>query len=111
MDSKEQRPSTPGKDNINIDIKGDSDNGAIKNMNTEDDDSRVGLTKEELMKYADEPFWIRLRNILFAAFWIIWVSTLIAAIGYVVHSPGCKMVSAAALNATATASTTPASGQ
>lgn len=99
MESKEQRSGSGGKD-INIDINGETDAGAIKNMSTVDEGPRVGYSKEELMKYANEPFWIRLRNILFASFWIIWVSILIAAIGYVVHSPGCKVVSAASVNAT-----------
>lgn len=30
-----------------------------------------GLNKEELMKYADDPFWVRLRWALFIIFW--WV--------------------------------------
>ena len=28
-----------------------------------------GLTKEELMKYADDPFWVRIRWVLFIVFW------------------------------------------
>lgn len=78
---------------INIDINGDPDSTAVKNMDS-DDGPRIGLTKDELMKYANEPFWIRLRNILFFSFWVVWVSILVAAIGYVVHSPGCKLASA-----------------
>lgn len=85
---------------INIDINGDTDETDIKNMNldsTTNNGGRVGLSRDELMKYANQPFWVRLRNILFATFWIVWVSILVAAIGYVIHSPGCavKMVSAA----------------
>lgn len=98
MDSKQQEQVTSAKD-VNIDINNDSGSAQVgsstmKNMNA-DDGMRVGLTKDELMKYANEPFWIRLRNILFAGFWIVWVSILIAAIGYVVQSPGCSVASAA----------------
>lgn len=94
MDStKAEQQSGDISKEVNIDINGDPDTTAVKSMSP-DEGSRVGLTKEELMKYANEPFWVRLRNILFAAFWIVWVSILIAAIGYVIHSPGCKMVSA-----------------
>ena len=101
MDTKieQNNESATGKE-INIDINGDPDTTAVKSMSP-DESSRVGLTKEELMKYANEPFWVRLRNILFAAFWIVWVSILVAAIGYVVHSPGCKMVSAAVTSGSA----------
>lgn len=106
MESKqEQRGTASGEaaKDINIDINGDPDRGSgqvgsstMKKMSA-DDGSRVGLSKDELMKYANEPFWIRLRNILFASFWIVWVSILIAAIGYVVQSPGCKVASAASV--------------
>lgn len=90
---------------VNIDINGDPDTTAVKSMSP-DEGSRAGLTKDELMKYANEPFWIRLRNILFAAFWIVWVSILIAAVGYVINSPGCRMVSASATGVAAPANTT-----
>lgn len=100
MDPKVEQQIDTTKE-VNIDINGEPDTTAVKNMSP-DESSRTGLTKEELMKYADEPFWIRLRNILFAAFWIVWVSILIAAIGYVIHSPGCKMVSAASVGTSPT---------
>lgn len=90
--------ATSGKE-INIDINGEPDSTAIKTLSP-DESPRVGLTKEELMKYANEPFWVRLRNILFAVFWIVWVAILVAAVGYVINSPKCKMVSAAAANGT-----------
>jgi hypothetical protein len=95
----DQSTVTSGKE-INISINADPDStAAVKNMDS-DDGPRVGLTKDELMKYANEPFWIRLRNILFTTFWIVWVAILVAAIGYVVKSPGCKLVSAAPTNGT-----------
>lgn len=106
MDTKiEQNNESAMSKEINIDINGDPDTTAVKNMSA-DEGSRVGLTKEELMKFANEPFWVRLRNILFATFWIVWVSILVAAIGYVVNSPGCKMVSAAAASGSAAANAT-----
>lgn len=84
--------------NINIDINGaDQDEANIKNGLNVDagvSESRVGLSKDELMKYANQPFWVRIRNTLFASFWIVWISILVVAIGFVVNSPGCKMVSA-----------------
>ncbi|GAB6020625.1 Mal-a5p [Chamberlinius hualienensis] len=51
--------------------------------------SFAGMGKEELMKYADDPFWIRLRWSLFILFWICWLAMLAGAIIIVVMTPGC----------------------
>jgi len=51
-----------------------------------------GLTKEELMKYANDPFWIRLRWTLFVAFWLIWLAMLVGAIVIIVLGPKCAPV-------------------
>mgnify|MGYP000901269247 CR=1 FL=1 len=50
----------------------------------------TGLTKEELMKYANDPFWVRMRWFLFALFWIIWLSMLFGAIFIIIITPKCK---------------------
>ena len=39
------------------------------------------LTKAELMKYATDPFWVKLRWALFGLFWAAWVAMLVGAIG------------------------------
>ena len=39
------------------------------------------LTKSELMKYATDPFWVKLRWALFILFWLIWVGMLVSAVG------------------------------
>ena len=49
----------------------------------------AGMGKEELMKYANDPFWIRLRWTLFALFWILWIAMLVVAIVIVVLAPKC----------------------
>jgi len=48
-----------------------------------------GLTKEELMKYANDPYWVRLRWILFILFWVIWVAMLAASIVIIIYTPKC----------------------
>jgi len=48
-----------------------------------------GLTKEELMKYANDPFWVRLRWILFILFWFIWVAMLAASIVIIIYAEKC----------------------
>ncbi|XP_037070929.1 maltase A3-like [Pollicipes pollicipes] len=51
-----------------------------------------GLTKEELMRYANDPFWVRLRWALFVFFWLVWLAMLVAAILIVVLGPKCAPV-------------------
>jgi solute carrier family 3, member 2 len=48
------------------------------------------MTKDELMKYANDPFWIRLRWALFVAFWALWVAMLVGAIYIIVKAPKCS---------------------
>lgn len=50
----------------------------------------TGLTKEELMKFANDPFWVRLRWFLFISFWLIWLLMLFAAIFIIVVTPKCQ---------------------
>lgn len=49
-----------------------------------------GMGKEELMKYANDPFWIRLRWFLFIGFWVLWVAMLGGAIAIIVMAPKCS---------------------
>lgn len=48
-----------------------------------------GLTKEELLKYADDPFWVRLRWLMFVLFWALWVCMLAGAIAIIIQAPKC----------------------
>merc|ERR1711936_1289561 len=48
-----------------------------------------GLTKEELMKYANDPYWVRLRWFLFILFWLIWVAMLVVSIVIIVYAKKC----------------------
>lgn len=54
-----------------------------------DDVSFTGLGKEELMKYADDPFWKKVRLILLIVFWVGWTIMLVAAIFIIVLAPKC----------------------
>ena len=49
----------------------------------------TGLTKEELMKFADDPFWIKVRWVLLILFWVAWVAMLAAAIAIIIVAPKC----------------------
>lgn len=48
-----------------------------------------GLSKEELMKYAKDPFWVKVRWALLILFWVAWFGMLAAAIIIIVVSPKC----------------------
>jgi len=79
----------------------DGDNPEVKftsNSNPPNGDAKIdigsapaftGLSKEELMKYSDDPFWVRLRWCLFIIFWAGWVAMLVVAIVIIVQAPRC----------------------
>lgn len=48
-----------------------------------------GMGKEELMKFANDPFWVRIRWIMFALFWILWFAMLAGAIAIILLAPKC----------------------
>lgn len=48
-----------------------------------------GLRKEDLLKFANDPFWVRLRWLLFILFWLTWLAMLVGAIYIVVVAPKC----------------------
>ncbi|XP_065562925.1 probable maltase [Artemia franciscana] len=50
----------------------------------------AGLGKEELMKIANQPFWVRLRWTLFILFWLSWIGMIAGAIGIIVITPKCS---------------------
>lgn len=49
-----------------------------------------GMGKEELMKFANDPFWVRMRWALFIFFWLIWAAMLAGAIAIIVMAPKCS---------------------
>lgn len=47
------------------------------------------MGKEELMEFANSPFWIKLRWFLFISFWVLWFAMLAGAIAIVIMAPKC----------------------
>lgn len=41
------------------------------------------------MKYANDPFWVKLRWVLFIFFWGLWIAMLAGAIAIIVYAPKC----------------------
>ncbi|GAB1600023.1 neutral and basic amino acid transport protein rBAT-like [Argonauta hians] len=68
--------------------KGANEDGSI-NVAIKAPEDFGGLSKEELMKYANDPFWVRTRLILFIIFWIGWILMLVVAIVIIVLAPRC----------------------
>lgn len=48
------------------------------------------LSKDELMRYVNDPFWVRLRWTLFILFWALWIGMLASAIVIIIHAPKCE---------------------
>jgi glycosidase len=49
----------------------------------------IGLTKEQLEQYRNDPFWKPIRYALFVLFWLVWLLMFVGAILIVVLSPKC----------------------
>ncbi|CAB1351898.1 unnamed protein product [Coregonus sp. 'balchen'] len=67
-------------------------NGSVKLKVPEEDVKFTGLSKEELMKVAGTPGWVRTRWVLLALFWLGWVGMLAGAIVIIVQAPRCKPI-------------------
>lgn len=67
-------------DSLNGDAKIDMDNVRL---------AFSGMSKDELMKYANDPFWVRLRWFLFIIFWLAWLGMLAGAIAIIFFAPKC----------------------
>lgn len=48
------------------------------------------MSKDELMKYANDPFWVRIRWIFFILFWFTWVGMLVLSILIIFNAPKCS---------------------
>lgn len=71
-------------------VNADSQNGDAK-IDIENVNVKVfsGMGKEELMRFANDPFWVRTRWILFSMFWLLWLAMLVGAIAIIVLAPRC----------------------
>jgi glycosidase len=70
-------------------INGDKDPELTIASNELATDEFVGLKKEELLKYANDPYWVRVRIVLLVLFGLGWVAMLAAAIAIIVVAPKC----------------------
>ncbi|XP_061769707.1 solute carrier family 3 member 2a [Nerophis ophidion] len=71
---------------------GGEKNGSVKVKVSEEEVAFTGLSKEELMKVAGTPGWVRTRWVLLILFWLGWVGMLAGAIVIIVQAPRCKPI-------------------
>lgn len=87
--AKEKLTSDPNKVKFtSVNLDGYDKNGEAK-VDIYVAQTTVGMGKEELMKYANEPFWVRLRMFLFVLFWIGWIAMLVGAVVIILLAPRC----------------------
>ncbi|KAL7853719.1 hypothetical protein AOLI_G00205630 [Acnodon oligacanthus] len=66
-------------------------NGSVKVKIPEEKESKfTGLSKEELLKVAGTPGWVRARWALLILFWLGWIGMLAGAVVIIVQAPRCK---------------------
>ncbi|XP_076130338.1 solute carrier family 3 member 2b [Alosa pseudoharengus] len=66
-------------------------NGVVKvKMADETETKFTGLSKDELLKVAGTPGWVRTRWALLILFWLGWLGMLAGAIGIIIQAPRCK---------------------
>lgn len=67
-------------------------NGIVKLKIPEEETKFTGLSKEELIKVAGTPGWIKMRWALLILFWLGWIGMLAGAIAIIVQAPRCKPI-------------------
>ncbi|XP_028660334.1 4F2 cell-surface antigen heavy chain-like [Erpetoichthys calabaricus] len=68
-------------------------NGCVKvKVPEEMEEKFTGLSKEELLKVAGTPGWVRTRWALLILFWLGWLGMLAGAIVIIVQAPRCKPI-------------------
>ncbi|XP_056298606.1 solute carrier family 3 member 2a [Pseudoliparis swirei] len=82
----EKQPMTDGQ------AAGGEKNGSVKVKVPKEEVKFTGLSKQELMKVAGTPGWVRIRWVLLILFWLGWLGMLAGAIAIIVQAPRCKPI-------------------
>ncbi|XP_050948718.1 solute carrier family 3 member 2b [Labeo rohita] len=87
---QEKQPMTEGEAN-NYAISPVSEKNGIVKVKIPDEESKfTGLSKEELLKVAGTPGWVKVRWALLILFWLGWLGMLAGAIAIIIQAPRCK---------------------
>ncbi|KAK2872792.1 hypothetical protein Q8A67_022689 [Cirrhinus molitorella] len=88
---QEKQPMTEGEAGNSYAISPVSEKNGIVKLKIPDEESKfTGLSKEELMKVAGTPGWIKVRWALLILFWLGWLGMLAGAIAIIIQAPRCK---------------------
>lgn len=88
---QEKQPMTEGDAGNNYAISPVTEKNGIVKVKIPDEESKfTGLSKEELMKVAGTPGWVRVRWALLILFWLGWLGMLAGAIAIIIQAPRCK---------------------
>lgn len=98
-DSNNVSPQDDGAGEQLVEEKNGHKGVEVKYMSPQNGDAKIdienlktafaGMGKEELMKFANDPFWVKTRWFLFILFWLLWVAMLAGAIAIIVLAPRC----------------------
>ncbi|XP_015983416.2 4F2 cell-surface antigen heavy chain [Rousettus aegyptiacus] len=91
---KQPMNAAPGTSVAGVMAGGTEKNGLVK-IKVADDEAEAaakftGLSKEELLKVAGSPGWVRTRWALLLLFWLGWLGMLAGAVVIIVQAPRCR---------------------
>ncbi|XP_057715869.1 4F2 cell-surface antigen heavy chain-like [Corythoichthys intestinalis] len=88
-ENQEKQPMTAGGDQPGFALS--EKNGCVKVKLEDDEDEKfTGLNKEELMRVAGTPGWVRTRWALLVLFWLGWLGMLGGAALLIAQAPRCR---------------------
>ncbi|XP_041750014.2 4F2 cell-surface antigen heavy chain [Coregonus clupeaformis] len=89
---QEKQPMTGGAGNGDAGSPTSTEkNGSVKVKIPEETETKfTGLSKEELLRVAGTPAWVRTRWALLILFWLGWLGMLAGAVVIIVQAPRCK---------------------
>ncbi|XP_038147784.1 4F2 cell-surface antigen heavy chain-like [Cyprinodon tularosa] len=97
QEEQEKQPMTAGREGpVEAPPEGGEEVGAEKNGSVKlkilDDaeETFTGLNKEELLRVAGTPGWVRTRWTLLMVFWLGWLGMLVGAVLILLQTPGCR---------------------
>ncbi|XP_040573552.1 maltase A3 [Lepeophtheirus salmonis] len=77
-----------GNDPMKVKFVGRSED-VEKGRRAQNENKFKPLSKEELAEYAKDPFWSKIRWLLFILFWTVWAGMLVVSIIIIVLTPKC----------------------
>uniref|UniRef100_A0A665U9E7 Solute carrier family 3 member 2b n=1 Tax=Echeneis naucrates TaxID=173247 RepID=A0A665U9E7_ECHNA len=96
QEEQEKQPMTGGGRAADSQSAGEDTekNGSVKLKIPENPEEPkfTGLSKEELLRVAGTPGWVRTRWTLLLVFWLGWLGMLVGAVVIILHAPECRQL-------------------